>query len=216
MKQEIRYPEVGYYTAELFEPARWKPNYPNLAFEQMDDADGYWGAKIVSAFTADMIRRLVENGQYSRAEVTAYVAEVLRARQQAIGHYWFNRVAPIEDLVLEQAGGKAAVRFRDLALERGYVEPQSRLYRFFVEDGKGRLLQPGSLRSSRGDLPLAALSSDRPANAQSDRYGRIPLYTVTIQTNRTDGGWSLPLEAVLGLQQGKPGLHILGWAHAPR
>jgi len=69
---EIRYEEVGYFDAALFSPEEWKPNYPNLAFVRMDDADGYWGAKIVTAFTDDTIQKLAEAGEYSRPEVTRY------------------------------------------------------------------------------------------------------------------------------------------------
>ena len=52
-------PEVGYYQSKLFEPRRWKPNYPNLAFERMDEADAYWGAKIVTAFSDELIAALM-------------------------------------------------------------------------------------------------------------------------------------------------------------
>jgi hypothetical protein len=34
-------PEVGHFEAELFDPKRWKPNYPNLTFEEMDESDAY-------------------------------------------------------------------------------------------------------------------------------------------------------------------------------
>ena len=79
-KGQIRYPEVGYFQYEIFDPRKWKPNYPNLAFERMDDADAYWGAKIVTAYSDGLIEQLAEAGEYSRHEVTNYVANTLKRR----------------------------------------------------------------------------------------------------------------------------------------
>ena len=67
----IVHSEIGYYDSELFEAEKWKPNYPNPAFNRMDDADGYWGAKIVTAFSHEVIEKLAQAGAYSRSEVTA-------------------------------------------------------------------------------------------------------------------------------------------------
>jgi hypothetical protein len=124
----IRYPEIGYYEADLFAPAEWRPNYPNLAFERLDDGDGYWGAKIVTAFDDTLVRRLAEAAEYSRQEATRYLAETMRRRRDAVGHYWLDRVTPLEDFRLE--GGMLS--FRDLAVERGFAEAP-RQYRL---DGK--------------------------------------------------------------------------------
>ncbi len=49
VRGSVEYPEVGYFSSELFEPDKWKPSFPNRAFDQMEDGDGYWGAKIVTA-----------------------------------------------------------------------------------------------------------------------------------------------------------------------
>src|SRR5207249_7445213 len=83
----IVHSEIGYYDSELFEAEKWKPNYPNPAFNRMDDADGYWGAKIVTAFSHEVIEKLAQAGAYSRSEVTAYLANTLKQRRDAIGRY---------------------------------------------------------------------------------------------------------------------------------
>jgi hypothetical protein len=205
---------VGYYQAELFEPEKWKPNYPNLAFLRSDDSDCYWGAKIVTAFSNDTIGRLAEAGEYTRSEVTMYVEDVLKRRRDAIGNYWLNRITPLEDIRLDQG----RLRFRDLALERGYADPESRAYRVRVFNIYGKEVSRASetkTDQSVLDLPQQAL---RPAAAVSsaDRYGRRPAVRVLIQSNRRDRKWALPVEVILGYHGSKCTLEVLGWNHAPK
>ena len=202
---QIRYPEeVGYYQAELFEPHKWKPNYANLAFERIDDGDAYWGAKIVTAFSDEAIRKLAQAGQYSRAEVTAYVAEVLQRRRDAIGRYWFDRITPLEEFVLDAS----RLRFRDLAAERGYVDDNMRTYRFWTEGASDR--KP--FRGPALELPNLPLRK----SARPDRFGRTPLARLWIQSNRRAGGWALPVEVILGHNRNSASLEVLGWRHAAR
>ena len=56
------YPAVGNIEAEFFEPASWKPQYPNPAFNRMDAADAFWAASLVSQFTDEIIRAIVAAG----------------------------------------------------------------------------------------------------------------------------------------------------------
>ncbi|HUJ20181.1 MAG TPA: hypothetical protein VLX58_01610 [Bryobacteraceae bacterium] len=205
VRGRIAYPEIGYYDSELFEPEKWKPNYPNLAFVRMDDADGYWGAKIVTAFSDELIESLAQAGEYSRGEVTAYLAETLKRRRDAIGKDWLDRVAPLEEFVL--ADGR--LTFRDLAVERGYAPDEvARRYRLRVDGVKGPLTFVG--RSVQ--LPELNLKS----GGEPDRYGRLPLARVRIESKRCGGGWSLPVEVTLGQTRDSRPLQVLGWRHAVR
>ena len=49
-------PSVGNIEADVFDPATWKTEYPNPAFAQLDAADAFWAASIMSRFTDTMIR----------------------------------------------------------------------------------------------------------------------------------------------------------------
>jgi hypothetical protein len=207
----VRYPEVGYFTADLFEPDKWKPSFPNLAFEQMDDSDGYWGAKIVTAFTDEIIRRLAEAGEYSRPEVTQYVAEVLRQRRDVIGKYWLNRVTPLEEITL--LGSR--LDFRDLAALRGYADPKVRTYRFHVENMKGKILIPDQTGGSV-DIPALIQLAPQIPEQPADRYGRTPLLRVLIQSRKSEKDWALPVEVILGYTRESRSLQVLGWTHAAR
>ncbi len=200
--------EVGYFSSDLFEPARWKPSFPNLAFEHMDDADGYWGAKIVTAFSDDVVRQLAQAGEYQRREVTAYVETTLRERRDAIGRYWLNRVTALEDITLQGTG----IRFRDLAIERGYAADavaRSRPYRFHVEDLHGRRLNADRVSRSIDIPELADLASKIPEQP-ADRFGRTPLMKVVIEAAH-----ALPVDVVIGYARDSRTLQVLAWVHAP-
>ena len=58
------YPEVGRIEAKFFEPAKWKPEYPNPAFDRMLADDAFWAAKIVARFSDEAIRAIVKTGDY--------------------------------------------------------------------------------------------------------------------------------------------------------
>ncbi len=219
VRGEIHHKEVGYYEAESFEPKKWKPNYPNLALERMDDADAYWGAKIVTAFGDDIIHQLAQAGEYSRAEVTHYVEQVLKERRDAIGRYWLNRITPLEEVTLESGGTDYRLRFRDLALERGYADANSRLYRFWVQDSKGRkLISETQSKAQNGilELPQFPIPTSPTTKALPDPYGRVPLLRLFVQSNQQDGGWALPIEVILGYGPNGSSLAVLGWSHATK
>lgn len=64
---DIPYSEVGRFEKELFVANEWKPNYPNLAFRSMDEADGYWGSEWILSF-----RDLGEERGYADASERRY------------------------------------------------------------------------------------------------------------------------------------------------
>jgi len=216
---DIQHPEVGYFEADLFEPATWKANYPNLAFERMDDSDAYWGAKIVTAFTDDAIERLAASGEYTRSEVTRYVATVLKKRRDAIGRYWFDRITPLEEFTLLQEGAGYRLSFRDLALERGFARSEGRVYRFWMETAGGAKLSAEQTTHSGQmyiDLPREIVQKAGRPNLKADVYGRIPAMRLFIRSSDSANSQALPVEVVLGYSGGRRELDVLGWYHASK
>lgn len=213
----IELEEIGYFTDALFDPLQWKPNYPNLAFERMDEGDAYWGAKIVTAFPDETIERLAAAGEFSRPEVTRHLAMVLTARRNAIGRYWLDRVTPLETFRLDPAAPTPRLSFRDLAVDRGYVEPPLRRYRFWAADLDGRPVGPvGGASASQIELAGLDLRVTSAREPPPDRYGRVPVARLYVQSNRRDGGWASPIEVVVGHASGSRTIGVLGWTHAPR
>jgi hypothetical protein len=120
--------EIGYFESELFEPIKAKPMNPNSSFANLTDRDGYWAAKIVSAFTDDHLGALVAAGQYANPEAAEYMTRMLGERRDKIARFWFDRIPPVDFFVMD--GG--VLRFRDLGEERGVYPGTTPRYRVGV------------------------------------------------------------------------------------
>ena len=63
----VDYPDVpasiGRFEGDAFDALKWKPEYPNPAFENMRPDDAFWAARIVSRFSDEMIGRVVQKAQ---------------------------------------------------------------------------------------------------------------------------------------------------------
>jgi hypothetical protein len=81
--QPIVSPAIGRFDANL-QPRLWKPQYPNLAYEDMDEEDARWAARIVGQFSDEMIDTIVGLAHYSRPEDADYMAKTLKARRDII------------------------------------------------------------------------------------------------------------------------------------
>jgi hypothetical protein len=118
-EREVKYTAVGAYTAQHFEPQRWKQNFPLAAFENMTDRDAYWAAKIVGSFTDDQIRAAVALGEISDPAAAEHLARQIIARRDLITQHYYKKVAALEGFRVEAVEGGALVRFRDLRAEIG-------------------------------------------------------------------------------------------------
>ena len=120
--------EVGYFESEKFEPSKWKPLDPNATFANLTDRDGYWAAKIVSAFTDADLDAAVAQGKYRNPEAASYIARMLKERRDKVARRWFDRVPPLDFFTVE--GG--TLRFHDLGAERGIYPGAAPRYRMRV------------------------------------------------------------------------------------
>ena len=59
-------PSVGRFEADFFDPAAWRPEYPNPAFDRMRPEDAFWGARLVARFSDAAIRAVVARGALRR------------------------------------------------------------------------------------------------------------------------------------------------------
>ena len=87
-------PSVGRFSSR-FDLDRWKPYAPNLAFEEMTDADAQWIARRMAHLSRAHLTAAVAAGQY-RAEDAAYLVDVLEARRQAVVDHYLNGEALTE------------------------------------------------------------------------------------------------------------------------
>jgi hypothetical protein len=88
-------PSVGFIASETFDPAGWRPDYPNPAFDERTDRDIRWGAWIVAGFTDDHIRAAVAAAQYSNPLAEEYVTKILIERRDKLVRRWLGPVVPL-------------------------------------------------------------------------------------------------------------------------
>ncbi len=115
----------GYWNVADFDPARWKNEYPNPAFDRMTERDGAWMARILARFSPAMVRALAEMGDLRDPPNTAYLAEVLEGRLHKILERYLTRLSPITDVHLEPGDRLCGT---DLAEQRGLRAPDRFLY----------------------------------------------------------------------------------------
>jgi hypothetical protein len=104
----IDYPRVptsvGRIESERFDPLAWKPEYPNTAFDNMRADDAFWAARIVSKFSDEAIRAVVEKARFSDSAATDYLTRTLIARRDKVVAAWINGVCPVVDAALSSDG----------------------------------------------------------------------------------------------------------------
>src|ERR671912_2457106 len=120
----IDYPRVpasvGRIESARFDPLEWKPEYPNPAFENMRADDAFWAARIVSKFSDETIRGVVEKGRYSDPAATDYLTRTLIARRDKVVAAWINGVCPVTDPALAADG---TLTFQNVAVAAGAAAP---------------------------------------------------------------------------------------------
>lgn len=92
----LLHPEIGRFEAEFFDPAKWKPEYPNPAFDRMLPDDAFWAAKIVARFSDDAIRAIAKTGDYLSPDAERYLADTLIKRRDKVVEHYFGLVSPLE------------------------------------------------------------------------------------------------------------------------
>jgi hypothetical protein len=178
--------EVGFFESEIFEPRGFKPLKPNAAFANLTDRDGYWAAKIISAFSDAHIEAIVAEGRYTNTEATRWIARVLTARRDKISRYFFDRIPPLDFFVNDDG----VIRFHDLGVERGIYPGSSARYRIRLsattaERKRGRWTQWLDLTDTSVNLERASGHEE----ISSVPVSESPFLALEVQVNRISS-WS--------------------------
>jgi hypothetical protein len=199
---EVIYPSVGYFESEYFDPSNWKTNYPYIPFEYMTPQDAYWGARIVTSFTDEQIAACVREGRYSNPDAEEYVINTLKQRRDKIGRYWFSRVNPLDDFVLENSGNCCTLEFDDLAISRKISEGSDTAYRYrFIKRDKPRT---GYLQTTQRKIILPDSPADISLNQDKDLFS----VSIDMRRNKQDP-WSKPVYVIIGYDKDRK-YRILG------
>jgi hypothetical protein len=162
----IDYPRVprsvGRLESERFDPLRWKPEYPNAAFDNMRPDDAFWAARIVSRFSNEAIRAVVEKAAYSDPAATDFMTKTIIARRDKVVAAWINQVCPVVDPTLSADGtlafGNAAVAVRAATPPERY---ELTWFRFDnTTDQRTSVGEPMTVTSGSARAPDTLMSSD--------------------------------------------------------
>ncbi|HXW07409.1 MAG TPA: hypothetical protein VD833_19385 [Vicinamibacterales bacterium] len=180
----IDYPEVpksiGRFEADAFDPLKWKPEYPNPAFENMRLDDAFWAARIVSRFSDEMIRGVVEKAQYSDPRATEFMTQALIKRRDRVVSAWLNGVCPVVDAAL---AGDGTLTFANAAISaQAATAPESYQVQWFRFDNAADTKTPAGEAQT-----VTAMSARAPAGLAGDFVG------VTISAKHpSQPGWARP------------------------
>jgi len=151
------HPEAGRIEADFFEPSRWKPEYPNPAFERMLLDDAFWATKIVARLTDEAIRAILQTGRYEDPDTVEFLARIIGQRRDKIVDYYFSQVNPLDGFRIDNG----TLRFDNLGERAGLATAEAYEYEWFRFDNDTReLARIGGGETADTELSLPS-SPDR-------------------------------------------------------
>lgn len=140
------------------------------------------------------LRALVKSARFSNPEAEDFLLSVLKERRDKIGRYWFNKVNPLENFILNQEEdlGGLEVTFEDLAVTYELEPDATTLYRMEITH-RGSTVAT-SLKSSRPGFILDPKVVNGMVLSYDEHRGtsnfKDHLFKLRIETQRDGAGWS--------------------------
>jgi hypothetical protein len=184
---------VGRFESEFFDPAAWRPEYPNPAFDNMRADDAFWGARLVARFSDDVIRAVVAKARYSEPGAADYIAATLIERRNKVLREWLTGVNPLVNPELSTGG---TLVFENAAVDAGVASrPTAYALNWSAFDNTAGT-PTGSSYDVRADAPRAML----PAALSNSAFVTVSVRTVhpdypmwdrpaTFTFRRSGGAW---------------------------
>ena len=138
------FPSIGLFEAAAFHPQKWRPVYPNPAFQNMTDRDAFWAAKILARVPASAYPAIVSQAKYSDPNAANYMVQTLLERRLKTLAYWFERMSAVDDFqiapVASSSSRKFSISFTDLWDLAGMSEAAEPLYSYRLQTIQGKAL----------------------------------------------------------------------------
>jgi hypothetical protein len=182
----------GYFDVDAFDPERYRPGYPNLAFDRRTARDVMWGVRILARFTPEHVAAMVKTGKFPDPRQEEFLVKRLLERQKKIIATFATKYAPLTNFkIARRTPGKnvQSLCFEDIATQHEVVDPNVVFYklRFYggedLEDELGWInFKPDHEHPHRTCvvLPIGRRPSDlvKPETADDDplRYGILKIY----------------------------------------
>jgi hypothetical protein len=195
----IDYPDVpasvGRFEANSFDPEKWRPEYPNAAFDNMRPDDAFWAARIISKFTDADVRAIVAKARYSDPRATDYITATLVERRNRVLKTWLTAANPLVDFALTSDG---QLTFANAAVDAGVATPATsyrvRWARFDNATGATRDAMDVTASEARVTAPAQVLAGAQFVQVEiASVHPQFPSWNipVTVHFRRDGGGWTL-------------------------
>jgi hypothetical protein len=165
---------VGRFESEFFDPLAWRPEYPNPAFDNLQPADAFWGARLVARFSDEGIRAIVAKARYSEPGAEKFIADTLIARRDKVLRAWLTAVNPLADPRLAPDG---TLTFANAAIDARIASP-----------GVAYVLTWHRLDNAAGTTtgPSIVTRSTEPRSTAPPQLLDQPFLTVSVETRHPD------------------------------
>jgi hypothetical protein len=210
----VEYPSVGRFEGERFDPTTWKPQTPTTAYLNLDADDAFWAARRVAAFSDEVIRAAVHEGQFADPAAERHLAAVLMQRRDRIAQVYLPAINPVVDPKLSPDG---TVVFENAAVAAGVAEAPTAYTATWswFDNATGATRPIGAAESATTSVAApAGWSRDGGQFVEIDiacASAAHPTWQQPVRTyfRRTSDGWKL-----VGLE--RPAPPVTGSAPAPR
>jgi hypothetical protein len=193
----VRYPRdvsLGNIEADHFEPWKWKTEYPQPAFDQMDAVDAFWAARIAARFSDETLAAIVATGRLSNPDAARYLTEVLIRRRDKVVAYWITQTNPLDGLAVRSTPEGAVLTFENAAIRAGAAAGSTSYVVTWqaLDNTTGALhdVASSALASRETAVPAAAWG---PRDASGIRYAVAAIATVHDQFPH----WAQPVRVTL-------------------
>lgn len=119
---------LGYFGVERFDPAAYRPGYPNPAFLAADDHDKAWMARIVAGYSEDDVRAIVDQAQIQDPLVDQELKRILLGRRERILRTFFRELSALSRPVVVASDEGSLLCAEDLAVATELIEWEERPY----------------------------------------------------------------------------------------
>jgi hypothetical protein len=194
------HPSLGNIEADFFEPWKWKTEYPQPAFDQMDAADAFWAASIASRFTNAMIEAIVKTGELSDPAAARDLTDVIIRRRDKVVGYWMTRTNPLDNFMVTGTGSSVALTFDNAALRLRLATPAAS----YKVQWRALDNAAGTERAVGDEVTLSAMCASIPALAwgPADTAGFRYAVASISTAHPTFPSWATPVVVIVRSRNG--------------
>jgi hypothetical protein len=197
-----KWPALGRFRTDHFEPTEWRPKWPNPAFKRCDSADAFWAAKQVRHFSESDLAAIVGTADYSSPQVADYVWRTLVQRRDSIAQAYLHWGGGLDRFAVREG----TLTFHDLRAKYG-LAPDSvrRTITWHAYDNReervGEKLREGTSSDEAVPLPSSEAPPFLRATLKTPQSGTTRVFlrrTLALAASSPGGG---ALYEVVGLER---------------